>query len=109
MIIGKRSLKNCRQRVETSLRSTTSAEPFNSLDIIHNHKTLTENLNLRDIAIEFLSKSDSRRHFLGNSEFNLVSNLTREPKQVPFLFFLNDLTFILDFMRTFLIGRKRCH
>lgn len=109
MIIGKRSLKNCRQRVETSLRSTTSAEPFNSLDIIHDHKTLTENLNLRDIAIEFVSKSDSRRNFLGNSEFDLVSNLTREPKQVPFLFFLNDLTFILDFMRTFLIGRKRCH
>ena len=34
--------------VETWLRSTTSAERFNSLTIIHNDKTVTKNLNLRD-------------------------------------------------------------
>ena len=49
-------------RKETWVRSRTSAEQFNSLAIIiHNHKTLTKNVNLRDVANEFVLKLDSRR------------------------------------------------
>ena len=49
-------------RKETWVRSRTSAEQFNSSAIIiHNHKTLTKNVNLRDVANEFVLKLDSRR------------------------------------------------
>ena len=49
-------------RKETWVRSRTSAEQFNSLAIIiQNHKTLTKNVNLRDVANEFVLKLDSRR------------------------------------------------
>ena len=53
------------ERKETWVRSRTSAGQFNSLAIIHNHKTLTNNLNLRDVANEFVLKSDSRRVIFG--------------------------------------------
>ena len=53
-------------RKETWVRSRTSAERFNSLVIIiHNHKTLTKNVNLRDVANEFVLKLDSRRLIFG--------------------------------------------
>ena len=53
-------------RKETWVRSRTSAEQFNSLAIIiQNHKTLTKNVNLRDVANEFVLKLDSRRLIFG--------------------------------------------
>ena len=45
------------RRVNTWLRSTTSAERFTSLAILHNHKTITDSLNLRAVANEFVEKS----------------------------------------------------
>lgn len=49
------------RRVKTRLRSTASAERFNSLPILHIHKTLTDNYYLRDVANESVSKWDSGR------------------------------------------------
>ena len=53
-------------RKETWVRSRTSTGQFNSLAIIRNHKTLTYNLNLRDVANELVLKSDSRRVIFGH-------------------------------------------
>ena len=52
--------------METWVRSRTSTGQFNSLAIIRNHKTLTYNLNLRDVANELVLKSDSRRVIFGH-------------------------------------------
>ena len=49
------------RRVKTRLRSTASAERFNSLPILHIHKTLTDNYYLRDVANDSVSKWDSGR------------------------------------------------
>ena len=77
MIIEKRSCENSisikeiidtghwHGRKETWVRSRTSAGQFNFLAIIRNHKTLTYNLNLRDVANEFVLKSDSGRVIFG--------------------------------------------
>ena len=70
---------------------------INSLAVLY--ETLTENLNLRNIANEFISKSDSRGLILDNSEFNFALDVNLIICYFCYLSY--GLIFILYFMRTF--------
>ena len=48
-------------RIKTYLRSTMSQERLNSTMVLHIHKDCTDKLNLKSIANEFCTKSDSRK------------------------------------------------
>ena len=47
------------------MRSKILAARFNSLAILHFHESLTDDLNLREIANEFTSKNDGRNLIFG--------------------------------------------
>ncbi len=53
------------RRIKTYLRSTMLQERLNSLMVIHVHKELTDNLNMKDVANEFVQISDRRLHVYG--------------------------------------------
>jgi len=62
---AERSFSTAR-RVKTWMRSNMLAARFNSLSILHTHKSITDDLNLNDIANEFISKCDSRKLTFGH-------------------------------------------
>jgi len=49
------------RRVKTWMRSTMLPSRFNSLATLHAHKQLTDSLDLRDVANDFVSKTHSRK------------------------------------------------
>ena len=53
------------RRIKTWMRSKMMAARFNSMAILHAHKNLTDSLNLRDVANEFVSKNESRKFIFG--------------------------------------------
>ena len=53
------------RRIKTWMRSKMISVRFNALSILHTHKTLTDNLNLKDIANIFCAKSERRRLIFG--------------------------------------------
>ncbi len=53
------------RRIKTWMRSKMLAPRFNSLAILHSHKSLTDGVNLKDVANEFASKNDSRKFLFG--------------------------------------------
>ena len=55
--VSKRSF-SAMHRVKTYLRSVMSRERLNSLIVLHIHKDLTQDLDLKDIGNEFCAKSD---------------------------------------------------
>ena len=58
--VSERSFSAMR-RVKTYLRSVMSQECLNSLMVLHIHKDLTDNLDLKYIGNEFRAKSDYRK------------------------------------------------
>ena len=53
------------QRVKTYLRCTMCQERLNNLMLLHIHKELTDNLDLKDVATEFISGSEHRLNIFG--------------------------------------------
>ena len=53
------------RRIKTWMRSKMLAARFNSLAILYSHNSLTDNLNLRDVANGFVSKNESRNVIFG--------------------------------------------
>ena len=53
------------RRIKTRLRSTLTAARFNSLSILHAHKSVTDSIDLVEVANEFTSKCDSRKRIFG--------------------------------------------
>ena len=58
--ISERSFSAMR-RIKSYLRSTMSQERLNATMVLHIHKELTDNLELKGIAKDFISKSDYRK------------------------------------------------
>ena len=52
--------------LHTYLRSTMTAKRLNNCLLLHIHKELTDDLNLTDIADEFIIKHDERKKYFGN-------------------------------------------
>ena len=48
------------RRLNTWMRSTMLSSPLNAMAILHERKTLTDRLNLTDIAKEFVCRNESR-------------------------------------------------
>ena len=53
------------RRIKTWLRSTSTAACFNSLSILHAHKSVTDSIDLVEVANDFTSKCDSRKRIFG--------------------------------------------
>ena len=53
------------KRIKTWLRSTSAAARSNSLSILHAHKSVTDSIDLVEVAKEFTSKCDSRKRICG--------------------------------------------
>ena len=53
------------RRVKTYLRSTMGQERLNNLMLLHIHKELTDELDLKDVATEFISGSEHRLSIFG--------------------------------------------
>ena len=53
------------RRIKTRLRSTLTAARFNSLSILHAHKSVTDSIDLIEVVNEFTSKCDSRKRNFG--------------------------------------------
>ena len=53
------------RRIKTWLRSTSTAARFNSLSILHAHKSVTDSIDLVEVANEFTSKCDSTKRIFG--------------------------------------------
>ena len=53
------------RKIKTFMRSKMIPVRFIALSILHTHKTLTDNLNLKDIANVFCEKSERRRLIFG--------------------------------------------
>ena len=49
------------RRIKTWLRSTSTAVHFNSLSTLHAHKSVTDSIDLVEVANEFTSKCISRK------------------------------------------------
>ena len=52
-------------RIKTYLRSTMSQQRLNHLSLLHIHKNRTKNLNLVDVANDFVGGNDHRMHVFG--------------------------------------------
>ena len=53
------------RRIKSWMRSRMMANRFNSMAILHAHKHITDSLNLREVAEEFVSKSSNRKFIFG--------------------------------------------
>ena len=53
------------RRIKTWLCSISTAACFNSLQILHADKSVTDSFDLAEVANEFTSKCDSRTFFFG--------------------------------------------
>ena len=53
------------KRIKTWLRSTSAAARSNSLSILHAHKSVTDSIDLVEVANEFTSKCGSRKRIFG--------------------------------------------
>ena len=53
------------RRIKTYLRSTMSQQRLNHLMLLHIHKSLTDDLNLVDVANDFIAGHDHRKHVFG--------------------------------------------
>ena len=49
------------KRLKTYLRSTMGNNRMHALILVHVHKNVLDNLNLADVANEFIDKKDSRK------------------------------------------------
>ena len=53
------------RRIKTYLRSTMGQERLNNLMLLHIHKEITDDLDLKDVATEFISGSEHRLSIFG--------------------------------------------
>ena len=51
--------------IKTYLRSTMGQERLNNLMLLHIHKEITDDLDLKDVATEFISGSEHRLSIFG--------------------------------------------
>ena len=54
------------RRLKTWMRSAMLSGRLNAIAILHEHKTLTDRLNLTDIAKEFVCRNEARTCAFGN-------------------------------------------
>ena len=54
------------RRIKEYLRSTMSQQRLNHLMLLHVHKSRTDALKLVDVANDFISGHDHRKHIFGN-------------------------------------------
>ena len=54
------------RRLKTYLRATMSQNRLNHIIILHTHKSYTDNLNITDIAREFVACNERRQSFFGS-------------------------------------------
>ena len=52
-------------RVKTFLRTTMNQDRLNHLMVLHIHKQITDDLNLKDVANDFVSASEHRLSLFG--------------------------------------------
>ena len=57
---------SCLRRVKTYLRNSMNQERLNHVAVLHVHQERTDELDLTEIAIEFVSKCDTRRQIFGS-------------------------------------------
>ena len=62
--ISERSFSALR-RTKTYLCSTMGQERLNNLMLLHIHKDITDDLDLKDVATEFISRSEHRLSIFG--------------------------------------------
>lgn len=53
------------RRIKTYLRSTMSQQRLNNLMVLHVHREHTDNLNMTNVANEFVKTSERRVHIFG--------------------------------------------
>jgi hypothetical protein len=56
---------SCLRRLKTYLRTTMSQERLNSVMILHVHQTDTDDLDLKEVAKDFISLNEYRRSLFG--------------------------------------------
>ena len=54
------------KRLLVYLRSTMTEKRVNNCLLVHVHKDIVDELNLKEIAVEFVSVNDERRKHFGN-------------------------------------------
>ena len=54
------------RRLKNYLRSTMTQKRLNHVTIVHTHKKRTDDLNLLDIAKQFICGNERRANFFGN-------------------------------------------
>ena len=54
------------KRLLVYLRSTMTEKRLNNCLLVHVHKDIVDELNLKEIAVEFVSVNDERRKHFGN-------------------------------------------
>ena len=53
------------RRIKTYLRSSMSQKRLNNLMLLHVHKSETDDLDLIDVANDFIESNEHRKHFFG--------------------------------------------
>ena len=61
---GERSFSTAR-RIKSWLRAKMSQTRFNHVDLLNTHKTCTDNLQLVDVANEFIARNENRKGIFG--------------------------------------------
>ena len=56
---------SCLRRLKTYLRTTMGQERVNSVMILHVHQTETDDLDLKEVAKDFISLNEYRRSLFG--------------------------------------------
>ena len=54
------------RRVKNYLRTTMTQKRLNNVMLLHAHKQRTDDLNLREIATEFIGRNSRRRNYFGS-------------------------------------------
>ena len=62
---SERSFSALRRLLMTCMRSTMSELRLNNCILLHVHKALTESLDIKQIAKEFVSHKPERKHYFG--------------------------------------------
>ena len=73
---------SCVRRLKTYLRTTTSQPRLNHLLVLHVHQDLTDSLDLKAIAQDFVSANDYRGHVLAVFSFTGTGTIHRAVRRV---------------------------
>ena len=63
------AIKHALKRIKDYLRNSMTQERLNHCMLLHMHREKTDNLDLIEIAKEFVSRCERRKNFFGNFEY----------------------------------------